>query len=360
MASKIRSFVLSKPVQVVLHVMFWVFFVSLPFLLRQPDNPDPQVKLPPLPDEYIVLLYVLDIPIFYLNTYFLIPKVLKNKGVWIYILSVVGVITVLLSINLAMRNILLAPMGYSVRVTIYTLFPIIFLYAVSTSYRVITDYIQANQRTKELENEKLKSELSFLRSQISPHFMFNVLNSLVSLARKKSDLMEPMIIRLSDLMRYMLYESDETKVSLEKEIRYLQSYMDLQKLRFGDSVTTSFRAEEPISHQTIEPMLLIPFVENAFKHGTGMIANPVINVHLETNADDFIFRVSNKTNTQFREIKDKSSGIGLANVQRRLSLLYPDSHQLTTINTDGWFTIELKLRFKQAPIELAAELKRVA
>lgn len=91
-----------------------------------------------------------------------------------------------------------------------------------------------------------------------------------------------------------------------------------------------------------------------------MIANPVINVHLETNADDFIFRVSNKINTQFREIKDKSSGIGLVNVQRRLSLLYPDSHQLTTITTDGWFTIELKLRFKQAPIELAAELKRVA
>ncbi|MFN8354285.1 MAG: sensor histidine kinase [Spirosomataceae bacterium] len=360
MAGKFRNFIVSRPVQLVLHMAFWAFFIALPFLLRQPDNPDPRVKLPPVPDMYIVLLYVLNIPIFYLNAYFLIPNVLKNKGVGLYILSVAITIAVLLSINLSVRSILLAPIGYSVRVTIYTLFPIIFLYAVSTSYRVLSDYIQAEQRTKELENEKLRSELSFLRSQISPHFMFNVLNSLVSLARKKSDLMEPMVIRLSDLMRYMLYESDETKVTLEKEIRYLQSYIDLQKLRFGDSVKLSFRVEEPIPHQTIEPMLLIPFVENAFKHGTGMIANPVIEVFLEATTEDFTFRVTNKLNTQFKEIKDKSSGIGLANVQRRLSLLYPDSHQLTTIKDDGWFTAELKLKFKQEPLELQALMKKVA
>lgn len=297
-----------------------------------------------------MLFYMLDIPLFYLNTYVLIPKLLKVKGVWIYLFSVVATISVILVLNLMVRNYLLVPMGYSLRVTVWSLFPIILLYAVSTSYKIFSDYIDDDRQRKELENEKLKSELSFLRSQISPHFMFNVLNSLVSLARKKSDLLEPVIIKLSDLLRYMLYESDEMKVTLEKEMRYLESFVELQRLRFGTHVKISFRVENLIPHRTIEPMLLIPFVENAFKHGTGMVANPVIDVLAEVWEDRFYFRVTNKVNTTFREEKDKSSGIGLNNVRRRLSLLYPDSHEIETTEQDGWFVAELTLRFKDPDV----------
>lgn len=340
------SAILNKlPVQIVFHLIFWGFFLSLPFLLSTPPNP-PGVKLPPIPDEYIILFYVLDIPLFYLNAYVLIPKILKTRGVWLYLLSVVAVISMILALNLTVRNYLLAPIGYSVRVTIWTLFPVILLYAVSTSLKLFTDFIADERQRKELENEKLKSELSFLRSQISPHFMFNVLNSLVSLARKKSDLLEPVIIKLSDLLRYMLYESDDLKVSLEKEMRYLESYVELQRLRFGNNVKISFRVENILPHQMIEPMLLIPFVENAFKHGTGMVSNPVIEVFVDGSEDHFLFRVTNKVNTKFKEEKDRSSGIGLSNVRRRLSLLYPNRHVIEASEQNGWFVAELSLRLQ--------------
>jgi two-component system, LytTR family, sensor kinase len=352
------------PVQIILHLVCWGLFLSLPFLLSTPPN-QPGVKLPPIPDEYVILFYLLDVPLFYLNAYVLIPKILKTKGVFIYLLSVIAVISIILSLNLAVRNYLLVPIGYSVRVTIWTLFPIILLYAVSTSLKLFTDFIADERQRKELENEKLKSELSFLRSQISPHFMFNVLNSLVSLARKKSDLLEPVIIKLSDLLRYMLYESDELKVSLDKEMRYLESYIELQRLRFGNNVKISFRVDNLSPHQMIEPMLLIPFVENAFKHGTGMVSNPVIEVYVDSTDEYFLFRVTNKVNTKFKEEKDRSSGIGLSNVRRRLSLLYPNNHEMEASEQNGWFVAELSLRLKdQTPVanrfSLSSTLKKVS
>jgi LytS/YehU family sensor histidine kinase len=130
----------------------------------------------------------------------------------------------------------------------------------------------------DLENERLKSELSFLRSQISPHFMFNLLNSMVSLARKKSDLLEPMLIKMSEILRYMLYEKDDSKIPIEKEHAYLNNYIDLQILRFGKKVKVNFESNLENTSLLIEPMLLIPFVENAFKHGTGMIKEPTIDI----------------------------------------------------------------------------------
>ena len=336
MATIRKNILKSLPIQILGHLLLWAFFVSLPFLLRQPDNGGMAHKrLPPPPEWIIIVTYLLNIPIFYLNSNFLITRVLKNKGVWIYVASVVFTVLILLAINLTFKYIVIAPLGYSVRISIFTLFPIILLYAASTSYRLITDYIEEQQHRKELENENLKSELSFLRSQISPHFMFNVLNSIVALARKKSDMVEPVTIRLSELMRYMLYESDDRKVSLEQEMEYIQSYIALQKLRFGDNIEIDFNFVNPNqNHRNIEPMLLIPFVENAFKHGTGMIEKPLIKVEASLNNQSFVFRVINKMSKENSQSKDGSSGIGLANVQRRLSLLYPDNH-VFTIKNDG-------------------------
>jgi len=173
--------------------------------------------------------------------------------------------------------------------------------------------------------------------------MFNVLNNMVALARKKSDLLEPSLIKLSQLLRYMLYETDEDKVLLEKEVEYLQSYVDLQKQRFGKNVKITTSLEQIENGHTIEPMLLIPFVENAFKHGTGLILNAEIDVKLQVKSGVLYFSVLNRCSHDIAETKDKTSGIGLNNVKRRLNLLYHQNHSLQIDKKDGWFTVSLQL-----------------
>jgi LytS/YehU family sensor histidine kinase len=212
----------------------------------------------------------------------------------------------------------------------------------STAYRLIIDRIKARQREKDRINENLKTELSLLRSQVSPHFMFNVLNNMVALARKKSDLLEPSLIKLSQLLRYMLYETHD-RVPLQKEVEYLQSYIDLQQQRFGKAVEVNSEFSIGDGNQAIEPMLLIPFVENAFKHGAVMVQDPLIEIRLKVHGDKLDFSVRNKFRPEGEEVKDEASGIGLVNVERRLNLLYPRRHSLHIQQEDPWFDVHLHI-----------------
>lgn len=195
----------------------------------------------------------------------------------------------------------------------------------------------------ERQNENLRTELALLRSQVSPHFMFNVLNNMVALARKKSELLEPSLIKLSSLMRYMLYETGEQKVSLEKESDYLQSYIDLQLQRFGKKLQLNLMIDPPDKSYEIEPMLLIPFVENAFKHGTGLVNQAEIIIQLSAQSNRLNFVVTNKYDPQSITLKDDASGIGLANVKRRLELLYRKEHQLDITQTADTFKVSLQI-----------------
>jgi len=228
---------------------------------------------------------------------------------------------------------------------VYSFFVFLFIQAMSTAYQMIRDRIQADKLLKEKENENLKTELSFLRSQVSPHFMFNVLNNMVALSRKHSDLLEPSLIKLSSLMRYMLYEADENLVSLESEVEYLQSYIDLQMQRFGNKVEVKMDFSEIDQDYELEPMLLIPFVENAFKHGVSGLEHALISIVLKAKQNQLSFVVTNQYNNQLEEIKDKTSGIGLANVKRRLELLYQSNHQLLIDDSNQVFTVSLHLNF---------------
>jgi LytS/YehU family sensor histidine kinase len=176
--------------------------------------------------------------------------------------------------------------------------------------------------------------------------MFNTLNSMVALARKKSDKLEPALIELSNLMHYMLYESDMEKVSLSKEMNYLQSYIDLQTLRFGNQVQILLNMQPPATERYIEPMLLIPLIENAFKHGIGLIEAPEINIALHVNEDKLSLDVQNKFNGETNEVKDKVAGIGLANLVRRLKLLYPERHEFSLVRNGHWFNASLKIQLQ--------------
>ena len=227
---------------------------------------------------------------------------------------------------------------------IFLFFPFVLIIFCSYCYRLYIEKIKQNELIKEMETTHLKTELDFLRSQISPHFMFNLMNTLVSMARKKSALMEPSLISLSQLMRYMLYDSDGDKISLEKEIEYLKNYINLQLLRFGDTIRFNLFVSGNLDGYKIEPMLLIPFVENAFKHGTQTIEEPILEV---------VIMVDNKLNTlnlmvinnksPEQEKKDNESGIGLSNVLRRLQLLYPGSHSVIVEEKDNLYTVNLEI-----------------
>ena len=336
-----------KWVAISLHVLFWTLFIVSPYLLRISVEHDSSVHNEKSLNNFYLALFLTNVSralVFYLNAYLFIPRLAYVRRFGRYFGALL-VCLLLLIISDQLIYTLLIP-GLHFKVWSYVLFELptfIFVVMGSTAFRVIADKIREQQQAKEKETENLKTELSFLRSQVSPHFMFNVLNNMVALARKKSDLLEPSLIKLSSLLRYMLYETDEDKVLLDKEIEYLKSYIDLQSQRFGKNVDiqTSF---EPITDGfVIEPMLLIPFVENAFKHGTGLVPHAQIETRLKLENGQLNFCVRNRFNETVAWEKDKTSGIGLTNVKRRLNLLYPNSYSLKITREDGWFSVTLQL-----------------
>jgi sensor histidine kinase YesM len=283
------------------------------------------------------------IALFYVNAYVLMPGYFNKRKYERYVSIMIGVFAVLSFINFLSFKAFLPHMPFRfVGLLLFYVIPTFFVLLWSIAFRILVDKLREDRAKVERQTENLQTELSFLRSQVSPHFMFNVMNNMVALARKKSDLLEPSLIKLSSLLRYMLYETDEEKVSLQKEIEYLQSYIDLQKQRFADNVKIDVSLENVDGQQQIHPMLLIPFVENAFKHGTGMFT-PEIAIRLSTQGNKLLFEVSNRYSENSGEVKDKSSGIGLANVRRRLNLLYGKHHELTICKESNRFTVNLEI-----------------
>jgi LytS/YehU family sensor histidine kinase len=226
--------------------------------------------------------------------------------------------------------------------TIALSIPLLFVLMVSTTYRIVRDKYLQDKLYKEKETENLKTELSFLRSQISPHFIFNALNSSIILVRKQSDLAESCLLKLASLLRYMLYEADDDKVLMENEMQYISDYIDLQGVRFGESVIIQKHLNvDELLDQYIEPMLLIPFIENAFKHGTSVLKNPEIHISIEEKQGALLLEVKNKFVTTIRD--NKNNGIGLTNVGRRLELLYPTKHTLNQSIEKDWYSVFLAI-----------------
>lgn len=335
---------------VFLHALFWFGYVMIPYVVRPASNSDNLEESTRywLWTIFFMSFALANIPLFYLNTEFLLKKVLPKFGWIIYLFCIVIAMYCMYQIH----GFLLEKIhGPEVQQNIFrrgpiigTTFQILFTLAMGVIYRFIISYVEEKEKTKELENERLKSELSFLRSQISPHFMFNVLNSIVALSRKKMEMVEPVVIKLSELMRYMIYETKDSKVSLEKESKYLGTYIELQKLRFGKDIEVSFEESIESPSIRIEPMLLIPFVENAFKHGVVLVENPFITISLKESKGILNFIVKNKISVSSKnEIKDESSGIGLANIKRRLELLHTEKFKLTMEEKNEIFEINLTI-----------------
>lgn len=209
-------------------------------------------------------------------------------------------------------------------------------------------YLEKEVRQK-LEKEKLTVELQLLRSQLHPHFLFNALNSLYSRTLDNSQQASSLVLRLSELLRYMLYECDEPVVDLSKEIGTVKNYIELEKSRFGDRLDLAMTVTGDVENKKIAPMLLLPFVENSVKHGIGsQLEKSWISLHLHVEADRLDFTLTNSREDTIPH-PGRPSGMGLLNVQRRLNLLYPRQHVLRIIPEDETFTVSLQIQLTAPP-----------
>jgi two-component system LytT family sensor kinase len=303
-----------------------------------------------------VLIELCVLPIKISFSYLLIYYILPTYGVekkyiqfFVYTL-VVGAIGgfLLRSIDLyIIREYLLPTKGEFQLFTFsiaYQSLDLIFTGSIVLVIKLIQNQIQSDKITKELQQQRLESELQYLKHQLQPHFLFNTLNNLYGLILTHDKNAADVVIKLSEIMNYMLYQSNETYISLDKELENLNNYIDLEKLRYGDKVEVVFDVVGSIKDKKIAPLILISFVENAFKHGPAMEQkNSWISILLEIDEESLIFKVENNLDVEnlveSNAISTRvNSGIGLSNVRKRLALIYPDAHELEVIESDSYLT----------------------
>lgn len=296
------------------------------------------------------ILGALNIIIFYVHYFFINPLLIGTGHYWraaLY-MAVVLAVSIVIKYGIALyyedvilqyrdadnKELVLTPVQYTVAALITGLFFML----LSTAVYVISSNFKNRQDRKSLENEKLNAELAFLKSQINPHFLFNSLNNIYSLAYQKSEKTPEAILKLSDIMRYMLYESNEEVVLLEEEINYLKNYIELQKLRFKEKVYVDLHVEIDEKDHRIMPLLLISFLENAFKHGVSTDASKPIRIDIRVQNGRLHF---NAENAKSQLNKDQTKGVGLTNLKRRLQLGYPDKHTINIVESENYYSSEL-------------------
>lgn len=230
---------------------------------------------------------------------------------------------------------LATPRGMSILGPSHNFFMFLLVYGSSFSFAVYQQW----QQTKE---EKLHAEISFLKAQINPHFLFNTLNSIYSLTLTKSDDAPEAIIRLSSMMRYAVTEAHQALVSLSKELEYISNYINLQQLRLPAKASAYFDVSGDINGYEIAPLILMPFVENAFKYGVNAEENSSIDIRIHVYNKELVMRVHNRK-VSVRDVNKKSTGIGLENTRLRLELLYAGKHELIVKDEEKEFTVHLTM-----------------
>ncbi|MDO8369098.1 MAG: histidine kinase [Saprospiraceae bacterium] len=323
-------------------LFFWAVWLALPFIMIDDDDTkhrDLFIRLMPASLTNVLLFFVVG--------EWLGPRLLSQQRLKTYLLAVLGLSVVFIVGQGFLKNWLLFPEHRGVVFHMFRgMVQVFFAAALGAGYALVRHTLKEEKSRQEEQQERLQSELSFLRSQISPHFLFNILNSIVYLIRSKSSKAEPVTLQLSALMRYMLYESADAQIPLEKEIGHLKNYVELQRIRFEEDVEIRLDIEGQATAHIIEPMLMIPFVENAFKHGVGLVQSPEIEIRVKMTEKQLSFVARNKITADAAEDKDSYSGIGLQNVRRRLELLYPNAHKMETGEKDGWFEARLSIDFQ--------------
>jgi two-component system LytT family sensor kinase len=288
----------------------------------------------------------------YINILYFIPRFLLQKKYIVYSILIITSMIVAGFFERLVTHYLILPVYENWCTTLIFDLKVQFLdtlalYPVVTftaALKLFGTWFADHKQKEELEKEKLQSELNFLKTQIHPHFFFNTLNNLYALTLIKSDHAPEVVLKLSGLMDYLLYESNTPYVTLEKEINHIKNYLTLEKLRFGKRLRLQFELEGDISNKTIAPMLILPFIENSFKHGVrNSISQGWVKIEMKIINDDFHLLIENSKPTDEPKETEKGS-IGLRNVKRRLELLYPTNYEMSIIDTATSFKVELKLK----------------
>ncbi|MDT0675446.1 sensor histidine kinase [Autumnicola musiva] len=337
------------------HVIFW----SIYFLINT-------LRWGSYYEDYILSLKgnMLGFPIHmflcYVTIYFLIPKFIYKKFYILFSTSLFLLIFCLVIVKFELTYFLInnnvwpegpetnnLTVNYMIQMMLGELYVISFV----TSIKITIDYLSTNRKAAKLEQSKLETELRFLRSQISPHFFFNTLNNIYSLSLEKSEKAPDVILKLSELMRYLLYETKNKQQSLEKEILCIQNYLDLERIRHGENLDIKMEISGGIIGKKVAPMLLIPFVENAFKHGINAnIGEVFVNINIKIEEEFLYFDITNpitKSKSK-RMLKDNNNGgIGISNVRKRLELGYSQNeYDLKIFEKDNLFQIFLKIKLR--------------
>lgn len=289
----------------------------------------------------------------YFNNYFLIEWFLFRRKYLSYLASVSLSVT-LMCFPLAIATYKYIPLTQESIQNIWTIgffisnfLMIMFTVLMTTSIKLFRNWYIKEQSNKELQKLNIESELKFLKSQINPHFLFNNLNNLYALTLKSSELAPDAVLKLSNILRFGLYESQKQKVPIEDDIQFVRDYIELEKLRLGDRTDIRLEVHGSTFGITIEPLLFINFIENAFKHG----ANPSLAksfIHIDYIIDSehnlLTFSISNTKPAVLNELdKAKVGGIGLKNVQTRLNILYPSRHEIKIVDEKDKYTVTLIL-----------------
>ena len=348
--------------KILIHSIIWCFFISTS-LIQFYESP-----MHISTDFYIQ--WFTGIMLFYLNYTYLVTHFLLQKKYIIYI----SIILILILIFMVFRHAFFIPEFREMRIQndthfsripynnesvhhrmlkrnqpfFFKIVPSVFyllIVAISTIIKILSEFYNDQQNKLIAESQRTATELNYLRTQTNPHFLFNSLNSIYSLAHKKSDLVPDAIVTLSEMMRYMLYETDNKYVLLEKEIDYIKNYIELQKLRLNNIENISINIHGNTKDKYIEPMLLISFIENAFKYGTDYKGTAFVKIVITVEENIFTFWIENKIENNRKD--PENSGIGLANIKNRLTLLYPNSHQLDITTTDSKYIVNLVLKLDQ-------------
>jgi two-component system, LytTR family, sensor kinase len=335
--------------KVLIHVLFWIYMLNqalFPVYLNKIDTKYLQDYIY-LKDIFISIL--LNIFVFYI-IYYIIPFFLKFSRKW-YIFPLVIVLAVFLSavrlplelfywkylIRLPAKDLMFqidwfwATLKYTIIISIYAML-----------IRFSIDWFESRKYKDELIKERQAGEIALLRSQINPHFLFNTLNNIYSLVYNKSDEAPEAVMKLSSIMRYMLYDSNSNFVPVIKEVEYLNSFIELQQLRITQKGFIEINVLGSMDNRTIAPMLLIPFVENAFKHGDKN-HEPGIIIQLILNDQGMVFTVENYIKNVPSSQQEETGGFGLENIKRRLGLLYPDKHELKINIVENRYKVELTI-----------------
>ena len=382
--SAIKNTILQKPskkkLTVFAHVAVWSCFFMLPYIF----SPQPK-DIPDNVNKYMISLFIvinlLLLGFYYFNTLILIPKFLFKKK-WLIYFSIVAVCFTLFiylpkeitnAINGTNEQILRAEMKQDFkqkrnniladssiekkaitklsnrqpRNNALRYFPgsfVVFLlvFSIGVCVSVMQQWFLEQRNKEKVEHEKINTELSFLKSQVNPHFFFNTLNNIYSLAVVQSDKTAPAIMKLSHIMRYILTETQTDRVPLENEITFIKNFIDLQLVRLTDKVKVHFLIEGDTFNKQIAPLLFIPFVENAFKYGVSTKENSEIIITLNVTQDKVVLNVTNTIVAIDKSLQD-TTGIGIANVQRRLALLYPDKHIVEVGKENNLFKAHLEI-----------------